>query len=92
MTKRQIRPSTSRRKPPGQTAATVAISSIKVGKRHRREIGDLSWLTDSITDLGLLHPITVDEERRLLAGVRRLTACKKLGWKKIPVRVVRCEP
>ena len=92
MTKRKVRAPKRRRKHPGQTAATVAISSIKIGKRYRRDLGDIAALAISITDIGLLHPITVDEERRLLAGARRLTACKQLGWKEIPVRVVRCEP
>lgn len=94
MTKRKIGRTPSRRKPSGK-AGTVAIASIKVGYRHRRDLGDdddIAWLASSITDIGLLHPITVDENRRLLAGARRLTACKKLGWKEIPVRVVRCEP
>jgi ParB family chromosome partitioning protein len=44
----------------------------------------------SIEDIGLLNPITVDENGLLLAGGRRLAACKLLGWKDIPVSVVRC--
>ena len=84
MAKKIVRPSTSRRKVTGKTR-TVAIASIKVGYRHRRDLGDdddIAWLASSITDIGLLHPITVDENRRLLAGARRLTACKKLGWRR----------
>jgi ParB family chromosome partitioning protein len=92
MTKKVLRPPKPRRQHPGKNGATVAISSIKVGKRYRRDMGDIAWLASSITDLGLLNPITVDEERRLLAGHRRLLACKQLGWKEIPVTVVRCAP
>jgi ParB family transcriptional regulator, chromosome partitioning protein len=69
---------------------TRPISSIQVGKRHRRDLGDIEWLAGSIEDIGLLHPITVSEDGVLLAGRRRLAACKKLGWKNIPVNVVRC--
>jgi hypothetical protein len=67
------------------------IDSIRVGRRHRRDFGDIDQLADSIEDIGLLHPITVNEDGLLLAGARRLAACKRLGWKQIPVNVVRCD-
>jgi ParB family chromosome partitioning protein len=68
---------------------TRAIATIKVGKRHRRDPGDIDALAASIADIGLLHPIIVNEQGLLLAGARRLAACKRLGWKKIPVNVVK---
>ena len=68
---------------------TLPLGNIRVGKRHRRDMGDIEGLAASIADIGLLHPITVDEDGRLLAGARRLAACKQLGWKEIPVNVVR---
>ncbi|MGE5147438.1 MAG: ParB N-terminal domain-containing protein [Candidatus Eiseniibacteriota bacterium] len=66
------------------------IGEITIGERHRGDLGDIAALAASIEDIGLLNPITVDESDRLLAGARRLAACKQLGWKQIPVRVVRC--
>jgi ParB family transcriptional regulator, chromosome partitioning protein len=72
-------------------APTIPISRIKVGKRHRRDMGDIESLAASIADIGLLHPITVDEDGRLLAGARRLAACKRLDWKGIPVNVVKAQ-
>jgi ParB family transcriptional regulator, chromosome partitioning protein len=69
---------------------TMSIADIKVGKRIRKDMGDLAGLAESIEDIGLLNPITVDENGRLLAGARRLAACKRLKWKTIPVNVVRC--
>jgi ParB family transcriptional regulator, chromosome partitioning protein len=69
---------------------TRAIADIKVGrKRIRKDMGDIQSLAESIEDIGLLHAITVDEEGRLSAGARRLAAAKLLGWKTIPVNVVR---
>jgi ParB family transcriptional regulator, chromosome partitioning protein len=68
---------------------TRAIAAIKVGKRYRRDLGDIDALAASIEDIGLLHPIIVDEQGFLLAGARRLAACKRLGWKKIPVNIVK---
>jgi ParB-like chromosome segregation protein Spo0J len=65
------------------------IERIRVGERHRRDLGDIECLARSIEDIGLLHPVTVDEENHLLAGARRLAACKSLGWMTIPVNVVR---
>jgi ParB-like nuclease domain len=81
----------SARRTGARAMSTMAISDIKVGKRIRKEMGDLKALAESIEDLGLLNPITVDERGCLRAGARRLAACKQLGWKRIPVNVVRCD-
>jgi ParB family chromosome partitioning protein len=43
-------------------APTIPISRIKVGERHRRDLGDIAGLAASISDIGLLNPITVDED------------------------------
>jgi ParB/Sulfiredoxin domain len=69
--------------------STRPVNKISVGKRYRNDLGDVKALAESIEDIGLLHPITVDEENRLLAGARRLAACKRLGWKTIPVKVIK---
>ena len=61
---------------------------IKVGSRFRRDLGDIDALAKSISTVGLLHPIVINENNELIAGVRRLEACKKLGWTDIPVHVV----
>ena len=68
--------------------AGVLISDIKVGERHRRDMGDLRWLADSIENAGLLHPVVVTPDKRLIAGERRLEAFKLLGRATIPVHVV----
>jgi ParB/RepB/Spo0J family partition protein len=67
---------------------TVLISSILVRQRHRRDLGDLSGLAASMDQLGLLQPIVVRPDGRLIAGERRLRAARLLGWTKIPVNVV----
>jgi N6-adenosine-specific RNA methylase IME4 len=69
-------------------ANTLDIAKIKVGKRHRREMGDLAGLSASIAENGLLHPVVVTPHRELIAGERRLKACAALGWIKVPVTVV----
>jgi ParB-like nuclease domain len=43
-------------------------------------------LADSIAEAGLLHPVLVMPEGRLIAGQRRLEACHVLGWSEVPVK------
>jgi ParB family chromosome partitioning protein len=59
----------------------VLISEIHIPERRQRhEIGDISSLADSIRRIGLIHPLVVDDNNTLIAGFRRYTACKSLGW------------
>lgn len=64
------------------------IADITIGVRHRRDLGDIKGLAKSISDVGLLHPIVIRDDGLLIAGERRLSACKALGWSEIPVSVV----
>jgi len=64
------------------------IDQIQVGFRYRKDLGDLRSLADSIQEVGLLHPVVVTPEGRLIAGQRRLEACRLLGWTDVPVTVV----
>lgn len=67
----------------------LKTSEIKIGDRVRDDLGDLEALADSIDRNGLIHAIVVDEDKRLIAGGRRLAAVKlleqRLG-KEIPIR------
>lgn len=60
----------------------VAISEVVVGKRMRA-VGNVAELAASIKEVGLLNPITITKDKRLVAGAHRLKACKELGWKTI---------
>jgi N6-adenosine-specific RNA methylase IME4/ParB-like chromosome segregation protein Spo0J len=64
------------------------IDQIQIGFRYRKDLGDLRSLADSIGEVGLLHPIVVTPEGRLIAGQRRLEACRILGWEDVPVTVI----
>lgn len=66
----------------------LRIDQIEVGERRREDMGDVQGLADSIKKYGLLHPIVVDDQNRLVAGGRRLAACKLLGWEEIEVRTL----
>jgi hypothetical protein len=66
----------------------VPIDAVQVDARARETVGDVSTLAASIGRLGLLHPIAVTDELRLVAGERRLAACRSLGWAEVPVTYV----
>jgi ParB family transcriptional regulator, chromosome partitioning protein len=68
---------------------SVPIDKIQCGS-NRRPVNDekVKELQESIQANGLLNPITVDRKFNLIAGLHRLTACKKLGLEKIECNVV----
>ncbi|WP_197030353.1 ParB N-terminal domain-containing protein [Phyllobacterium sp. UNC302MFCol5.2] len=66
---------------------SLPVDAIIVGPRIRNDLGDIDSLAASIATIGLLHPIVISPDGRLIAGERRLRACKKLGLADIPVRV-----
>lgn len=67
------------------------IEEIKISRRHRKDLGNIAELAESIDGVGLLHPIVVTPKNLLIAGRRRLQAAKNLGWKNVPVHVVDLE-
>jgi N6-adenosine-specific RNA methylase IME4 len=73
------------------TRRTLPINQIRVGKRHRKDLGDISGLAASMAELGLLHPVAVTPDGKLIAGGRRLAAAKRNGWTEIPVHLVPLE-
>lgn len=74
---------------PPKTTATIPIDAIKVGdRRFRKEMGDIAGLAASIKEVGLLHPVVVTSSNELVAGQRRIEACRLLGWDAVPVTVV----
>ena len=67
---------------------SLPVADIKVGSRHRRDLGDIDALAQNIAEVGLLHPIVVTPVGLLIAGERRLDAYQKLGRERIPVTVL----
>jgi ParB family chromosome partitioning protein len=64
------------------------ISEIKIGKRHRKSMGDIRAFADNIKTIGLLHPIVINKNDELIAGERRIRAYQLLDRTEIPVTVV----
>ena len=88
-----IRPSTGGKKPTRQSGISnmlkeLKIADIKIGKRHRRDMGDLGSLVESMKTYGQLSPVVVTRTHELIAGHRRLQAAQRLGWHSIAVTYV----
>ena len=66
----------------------VCIDKIIVGDRIRKEFGEIKELAEDIRENGLINPPVVNKNYELLAGERRLRACKSLGWPQIEVRMM----
>lgn len=71
--------------------AEIDIASIKVGKRTRKDMGDIKGLAASIEALGLIHPIVITKDHQLIVGRRRMEAFRKLKRKMIPATVVKTQ-
>ena len=84
---------TKKAKPAGQGVLEVSISQVVANPDQPRKNfsqQELDELADSIKRNGLLQPILVsakDDKYEVIAGERRLRACKIAGLKKVPVIV-----
>ena len=68
----------------------ININEIKVNSdRRKASADDIQKLADSIDEVGMMNPITVDADHNLIAGLHRLEAAKLLGWSEIECSV--CE-
>ena len=66
----------------------IDIEKVVVKDRIRKDFGDIKELADDIRQNGLINPPVVNRDYELLAGERRLRACKSLGWGQIEVRMM----
>ena len=66
----------------------IAINEIKINSERREaSLKGIGELARSISEIGLLNPITVDQDHNLIAGLHRLEAVKRLGWDEIECTV-----
>lgn len=57
-------------------------------KRQRRELNDIESLANSIRQNGLINPPVIRKDGELIAGERRWTAVRSLGWTHVPVQFI----
>ena len=68
---------------------TIRIADIKIGKRFRKDIGDIAGLAATIEETELLQPIGITPDYHLVFGLRRLLACRDvLGKETVFARIV----
>jgi len=66
----------------------IKINKVDADEKNRVRTtsgNNINSIKDSIKNLGLFHPIIINKDKKLIAGYRRLKACKELGWNLIPV-------
>ena len=67
----------------------VKISNIKINPgRRETEPKAIEELARSIVAVGLMNPITLDQNNTLIAGLHRLEAAKLMGWTEIECNII----
>ena len=67
----------------------VKVSSLTHHPKNK-EIYDLSSieeLMESISEVGLLQSLIIDQHQQIISGNRRFESIKRLGWKEVEVEV-----
>jgi len=68
----------------------INIDAIKINPGRRETLPeDVQRLSESVAEVGMMNPITVDTDYNLVAGLHRLEAAKLLGWTEVECTV--CE-
>lgn len=75
-----------------QKPTLLPIASIDASNRIRNDYSHVEELAASIAEHGLLQPVVITSDLKLVAGGSRLRACQSLGWTEIPVTFVETIP
>ncbi|MEK6233165.1 MAG: ParB/RepB/Spo0J family partition protein, partial [Planctomycetales bacterium] len=74
--------------------ALVEIDPNPYQPRRTFDAAELDQLAQSISNHGVMQPIVVRRDQgryQVVIGERRLRACKKLGWKTVPAKIVQVD-
>ena len=66
----------------------VEIDTIKIRHRVRKDPGNIAALVESMKRYGQFSPIIINRKLELIAGFRRLTAAKEIGWHSINATII----
>ena len=66
----------------------MKIADIVIGERFRKNFYDIDELVKSIEEFGLLQPVLIDSENKLVAGERRIRAFQFLGKEHIDTIII----
>lgn len=70
------------------TSFPVPAIVINRDDRQRRELTGIDELAESIGRIGLINPLVITRDGILVAGERRFTAVRSLGWTHVSVQFV----
>ena len=56
----------------------IQVQKVRTSNRHRKDMGDLQSLAESIEKVGLLQPIGITDQHNLVFGERRLRAVRNI--------------
>ena len=62
----------------------IHINEVKLSNKYLRLDSDVEQLKNSIETVGIINPLILNQDNILVAGGRRFTAMKSLGWEKVP--------
>jgi ParB/RepB/Spo0J family partition protein len=65
----------------------MEVSKLKHHPKNKEiyALSSIEELMDSITELGLLQPLVIDQHNQIISGNRRFESVKRLGWKEVEV-------
>jgi len=65
----------------------IKVSELKNHPKNKEiyNLSSIEELIESISELGLLQPLVIDQYNQVISGNRRFLSIKKLGWKEVEV-------
>jgi ParB/RepB/Spo0J family partition protein len=65
----------------------VKVSSLKHHPKNKEiyTLSSIEELMESISEVGLLQPLTVDSRNQVISGNRRFESIKRLNWEEVDV-------
>lgn len=65
----------------------MEISKLKHHPKNKEiySLSSIKELMDSISEIGLLQPLVIDQHNQVISGNRRFESVKRLGWREIEV-------
>jgi ParB/RepB/Spo0J family partition protein len=67
----------------------VKVSSLKHHPKNKEIyiLSSIDELMESISEVGLLQSLIIDQHQQIISGNRRFKSIKRLGWKEVEVEV-----
>jgi len=67
----------------------VKVSSLKHHPKNKEiyTLSSIEELMESISEVGLLQPLTIDNRNQVISGNRRFESIKRLNWEEVDVNL-----